>query len=433
MNTDQAHSRTSRKGFITNLEPSRRGFITNYPNFQHWKKTTAEEMTAGEPLNIYVHIPFCAQQCSYCYYRTVKGTRKSEVDRYVNALCREIELTSAYFGLKERPVVSVYFGGGTPTLVTGENLTQIIETLHKNLNIVDGYEFTVEGEPVTLIQKKADALKELGVTRISLGAQSLADEIIKLSGRQDTEAKILKAVDIARSTGAIVNLDLMSGLAGETPETWAYTIKRAIEIGLESITVYKMELYANTQYYQDVRKNNLKLPTDEEELELMRYAMEQFEKARYFPWGFITFTKEGRYEHVHSPRIWRGEDFYPYGTSAFGRLGNWLFQNTNEIEKYISRLESGEVPISRGHHLSTLEEMVRGLVLEMKLIRMDLKKFRERYGFTLASLCGPAMKQLESEGFITFSEDELTLTSKGILHGDYVGKSLGKFLVESQM
>nr|VFJ91231.1 MAG: oxygen-independent coproporphyrinogen-3 oxidase [Candidatus Kentron sp. H]VFJ92346.1 MAG: oxygen-independent coproporphyrinogen-3 oxidase [Candidatus Kentron sp. H]VFJ98930.1 MAG: oxygen-independent coproporphyrinogen-3 oxidase [Candidatus Kentron sp. H] len=432
MNTENAHMQTTRRGFITNLESSRRGFITNYPNFQHWKKTTAGEMTAGKPLNIYVHIPFCAQQCSYCYYRTITGTRKSEVDKYVNALCREIEITSQHFNLKERPVISVYFGGGTPTLISGDNLSQIIGTLHKNLNIVDGYEFTVEGEPVTLIEKKADILKEIGVNRISLGVQSLCDDIIKLSNRQDTESKVLKAIDIAKGTGAVVNIDLMSGLAGETPETWAYTIQRALDIDVESITVYKTELYANTQYFKDIRKNQLKLPSDEEELEFMRYAMEQFEQANYLPWGFITFTKEGRYEHVHSPSTWRGDDFYPYGTSAFGRLGSWLFQNTNEVEKYVSLLESGEMPISRGHQLNALEEMVRDIVLGMKLIRLDLKRFQGRYGFTLSSLCGPTMEQLRSDAFITFSEDEIRLTPKGILHGDYVGKSLGKCLVETQ-
>jgi oxygen-independent coproporphyrinogen-3 oxidase len=426
MNTENAHLEPTRRGFLTNLEPSRRGFITNYPNFQHWKKLTSGDVLAPKPLNIYVHIPFCAQQCAYCYYRTVTGSRKSEIDRYVNALCREIEIAAQRFNLKERPVISVYFGGGTPTLISGDNLSQIIETLHNNLNIVDNYEFTVEGEPVTLIQKKADILKEIGVNRISLGVQSLSDEIIKLSNRQDTEKKVLRAIDFAQSTGAVVNIDLMSGLAGETPDTWAYSVKRALETGVESITVYKMELYANTQYYKDVRNKTLDLPSDEQELEFMQYALEQFEQAQYLPWCFFTFTKEGRYEHVHAPSIWRGDDYYPFGTSAFGRLGSWLFQNTNEVEKYISLVEAGDIPITRGHQLTSLDEMVRDVVLGMKLVHLDLKKFEKKYGFKLDSFCGATMRQLESEGFISLSEDEIVLTSKGMLHGDYVGKSLAR-------
>ena len=424
------HLEPTRRGYITNLEPSRRGFITNYPNFQHWKKVPAEEVVAKKPLNIYVHIPFCAQQCSYCYYRTLTGSRKSEIDAYVDALCREIEMGSKHFHLKERPIISVYFGGGTPSLLDEKNLTKITETLHKNLQINDDAEFTVEAEPVTLTQKKADILKSLNVNRISLGVQSLSDDIIKLSNRQDTEKKVVRAIDFAQSTNSVVNIDLMSGLAGETPESWAYSVKRALETGVESITVYKMELYANTQYFKDVRSNSIQLPSDEQELEFMQYALDQFDQAKYLPWCFFTFTKDGRYEHVHAPSIWRGEDYYPFGTSAFGRLGTWLFQNTNDVDRYLSLVNSGELPINRGHYLTSLDEMVRDLVLGMKLIKLDLKTFESRYGFKLSSLCGSTLEQLKADDFISVSEDAVELTSKGMLHGDYVGKALGKALME---
>jgi oxygen-independent coproporphyrinogen-3 oxidase len=147
----------SRRRFISKLEPARRGFVTNYPNFQQWRPITAENiLSAPKPLNVYVHIPFCAQQCSYCYYRTVTGSRKSEMDYYVDMLCKEIELGASRFQLKGRPVHSIYFGGGTPTLIDGKSLAKITDTLHKHLTI-DSHslpEFTVEGEPVTLIKKK---------------------------------------------------------------------------------------------------------------------------------------------------------------------------------------------------------------------------------------------------------------------------------------
>ncbi|MBF0352091.1 MAG: radical SAM family heme chaperone HemW [SAR324 cluster bacterium] len=429
MSKEKQQIQTARKGFITNLESSRRGFVTNYPHFQHWKKVKADKILTGKPLNIYVHLPFCAQQCSYCYYRTVTGGRKSEMEQYVNALCKEIELASQQFNLKERQVISIYFGGGTPTLMDGDLLTQIIETLQNNLNIVNNFEFTVEGEPVTLTQNKADILKKIGVTRISLGVQSLCDDIIKLSNRKDTAQKVLTAIDIAKSTNAVLNIDLMSGLAGETMDTWTQTIQKALSLDIESITVYKTELYANTQYYKDVRNEKLELPSDEQELEFMRYALEQFEQAQYLPWCFFTFTKKGRYKHVHAPSIWKGDDYFPFGASAFGRLGNWLFQNTNELETYVSIVEAGEIPIQRGHHLTSLDEMVRDVVLGMKLINLDLKKFSQKYGFKLESLCGSALTQLETDGFISISKDEIQLTAKGILHGDYVGKSIGKSLI----
>ncbi len=249
------HLKPSRRGFITNLIPSRKGFIANYPNFQHWKKISFEARPDNEPINIYLHIPFCIQRCAYCYYRTtpLKGKKQSGLtDNYVKALCSEIEMASTFFNLKNRPVISVYFGGGTPTILNGEQFVRITECLKEHLNF-DHPEFTVEGEPITLTQQKADILKLHGVNRISLGVQSFHSDILKLAKRLDAEDQVLKAIDIAKTTRSVINIDLLSGLAGETDQSWAYTIERALNADVESITIYKMELYANTVYYREVR------------------------------------------------------------------------------------------------------------------------------------------------------------------------------------
>lgn len=420
---------TARRGYLTQLTPARRGFITNYPNFQHWKKTSEAEVLGYPPLNIYVHIPFCAQQCSYCYYRTIQNSRKAEVDQYVETLCQEIKLATRKFHLNERVVKSVYFGGGTPTLLSGANLTQITDCLREHLTIPDSAEFTVEAEPVTLTGKTAATLTQLGVNRISLGVQSLCDDIIKLSNRKDTEARVLKAIEIAQNTKASVNIDLMSGLAGETLTTWEYSVRKALESGVESITVYKTELYANTEYFKEIRKDNLVLPSDEQELEFMQYALDEFAKANYLPWSFFTFTRNGEYPHVHAPSIWRGDDYYPFGTSAFGRIGDWLFQNTNDVPKYREQIAAGELAVNRGHYLTAHDLMVRELVLGMKLMRYDLALFEEKFGFEAEKLCAAALDELLKEGFIRIENRIISLTGKGMLHGDYAGKRLGQDLL----
>jgi oxygen-independent coproporphyrinogen-3 oxidase len=136
-------------------DPKRTGFVTNYPNFLHWKTLNDEQLNDTRPLNIYVHTPFCIQRCSYCYYKTVNlkpAEKKDRIGRYVDNLCKEIELASAQYTLGSRPVASVYFGGGTPTLLEGEQLERISDTLQKHLNF-DNPEFTVEAEPVTLTEK----------------------------------------------------------------------------------------------------------------------------------------------------------------------------------------------------------------------------------------------------------------------------------------
>jgi len=429
--TEQMNSQIfPEKEKISLPQPSRKGFVTNYPPFRQWKNTGEEEILSGSPINIYVHIPFCVQRCAYCYYKTNElKDKKEHVDRYVNAICREIELAASRFHLGQRPVESVYFGGGTPTLLKPEHLQKITQSLHTYLNIGTP-EFTVEAEPVTLTQKKADLLKELGVNRISLGVQSFSDEILAICNRLDNEEKVLKAIDMAQGTGAVVNIDLLSGLAGETFETWKYSADRAISTGAESITVYKMELYANTDYYKSLRKKEIVLPSEEEELAFMTYAMEQFEKNQYVPWCFFTFTRNGQYKNIYASSLWQGTDCYAFGASGFGSMGRWLYQNTNDDEKYTEILESGKLPVNRGYLMTDLEEIIRRISLGMKLVRFDLKAFQNRFGFRLESLCSPVLETLAAEGFISVSDEFAALTSKGILYGDYSGKCVAEFLRE---
>lgn len=407
-------------------KPSRKGFVTNYPNFRYWKKTSPGSLLSDEPINIYVHIPFCLQRCAYCYYKTynLKGRGRNEkLERYVTALCQEIELTSNHFNLKRRPVISIYFGGGTPTILKGNQLHRIVEALHLNFSI-DCPEFTVEAEPVTFTKKMAEEFKELRVNRISLGVQSLCDEITTLSNRLDTKKKALEAIERAKETGAIVNIDLLSGLAGETKETWAETVENAISTDVESITVYKMELFANTDYFKSLRKKQIELPSDEQELEFMEYSLAKFEQGDYIPWSFFTFTKKDRYKNVYASSIWTGADCCAIGASSFGNLGKWLYQNTSELEKYLEYIESGALPINRGYHMTHLDEMLRAVALGMKLVRLDLSEFQRKYGFKFESLCGEPLEQLEAEGFVRRSNGSIEMTSKGILYGDYIGKQL---------
>lgn len=412
-------------------DPARKGFVTNYPNFPHWKRMDAMEMAERRPLNIYLHTPFCIQRCSYCYYKTInlRGTEKYErMERYVNTLCREIELGAQLYNLKKRPVISIYFGGGTPSLLYEDQIERIGRTLYDNFTIADA-EFTMEAEPVTITKAKAETMLSLKVNRMSMGVQSFDDAIIKASHRLDDEKKALRAIDLVKSTGVALNIDLMSGLAGETWDKWQHSVQRAIETGVDSVTVYKTELYSNTEYYKNIKNQTLVLPSDDEELRYMDYAMQQLQQADYVPWSFYNYTKRGGHVHVHAPSIFRGDDCAAFGVSAFGRQGDWLYQNTNDEEKYIQQVEAGELPVQRGYGLSSLDNIIRDVVLGMKLACFDLRWFQQKHGFKLESLCAQTLQALQADDFITVGSDEIRLTAKGMLYGDYAGKSLTRALM----
>lgn len=336
-------------------------------------------------------------------------------------------MVSERFHLKDQPVKTVYFGGGTPTVLSKENLSRVFETLRKNLDFQDP-EINVEAEPVTLIASKAEHLKSLGVNRISMGIQSFRDEVVSKTGRVDTEEQAMKAIELALNTGAIVNIDLMSGLAGDTDEFWAYSVQRALETGVHSLTVYKTEVYANSGYYVDIKRKSLMLPSDEEELRFTKYAIERFEAAGYLPVNFFTYTKEGRYAQQHATSSWQGRETYGFGVSAFGLLRGHALQNTSELPRYVSTVEVGQLPLARGHQLTALELMTRDVARGMKLIRFDRKEFQRRYGIDVLTLCGPAVEGLAAEGLLTVAPEAITLTRKGILWGDFVGHRLAAAL-----
>lgn len=414
-------------------ESARKGFVTNYPNFQHWKRMDPSALGEKGPLNVYLHTPYCIQRCGYCYYKTVnlRGAEKQQrMRQYVDTLLDEIALATRIHRLDERRTHTIYMGGGTPTLLASEDLERIITALRTHLSLTDDVEITVEAEPVTLTQDKADTLRRLGVTRVSMGVQSFDDEVIKQSNRLDNAKKALKAIEIARTIGASVNIDLMSGLAGSSDESWQNTVDLALGTGVESITVYKTELYANTQYYQDLKKDLLDLPSDDEELSAMKHALERLLGAGYQPWSFFTFTQDGAHAHRHASSNFRGDDLYAFGISAFGHMGGHHFQNTSNEKMYQAAIAKGRLPIQRGHKMSALDEMIRYVLLCMKMTRLDLAEFTEKFGFRLETLCAHTIERLVDSGYLKVSEDALSLTMRGILHGDYCGKSMARQMMD---
>jgi len=414
------------------LKPNRLPLIPTYPPFRQWKPEALETALQDQPICIYVHIPFCTQRCAFCYYKTVDLKEgRPEVERYVNALCREFKLVAERFVLHERPIHAVYFGGGTPTVLQEHQFVKIVESLRENFKHFDRkQQFCVEAEPLTVSKSKMEILTQLGVNRLSMGVQSFDNEIIKLSGRGHDENQAYRAINIAQQAGDwSINIDLLSGLVGETNATWQKSVERALNTEVESITVYKMEAFANTDVYKlSTQQETVQLPSDEQELQFMQYAMEQFEQANYLPWSFFTYTKNGSDRSEYIANIWRGMEFYGFGVSAFGCRENSILQNTSDLEKYAATIATNELPLTRGYNLTSLDRMVREVLMGLKLLRLDLQKFKKQYGFSLKALCSSTLHSLEQAELITTSDQELALTAKGILYGDYVGQTLADAL-----
>ena len=212
-------------------------FISNYPPYSQWSPDQVGEIDAvlhappaDVPLGLYLHIPFCRKRCKFCYFKVFTDNKASEIETYVSALSREIELVSQLPVMGERPFRFVYFGGGTPSFLSPKQLTSLVDRLRASINWDQAEEVTFECEPGTLSESKIQTIRELGITRLSLGVENFSDEVLKENGRAHLSPEVYRAWDwIQAAKFPNVNIDLISGMVGETWDNWKDSVRRTLE------------------------------------------------------------------------------------------------------------------------------------------------------------------------------------------------------------
>lgn len=408
-----------------NDAPTREEFYTNYPFFKYWGNENNERLLTPEGINLYIHIPFCIQICDYCFYMKELIKSKDQVDEYVDCLCREIQMVSERFSLARRRVNSIYFGGGTPSVLTEVQLRKIIETLNKYHTIEDP-EFSFEAEPGTFNKNKLALYKDCGVNRISMGVQSFDDQIIKLSSRKHTAAQAINSIKIVQDAGGFeLNIDLLSGLAGENMDSWMRSVETAIQQDTSMITVYKMKTYANTAFFKKgVHGNEIELPDEIREISFFEKAMDMVLGAGYDMWSTFAFNKNGA-ASKYIEYTWRGQDMIAYGASSFGKIGNFNYQNLNNTQLYFDRVRNNKIPVYRTFAMSYKDMIVKELLLcAVRLFSYKKTEFINKFGFDYFNLIPEVMDELVRKGYITERTDELVLTRQGVLFGDFVSKTI---------
>src|ERR1700712_5355281 len=226
-------------------------FVANYPPFSVWTPEHKPDILAAldrtakpnTPLGLYLHIPFCRKRCKFCYFRVYTDKNADEVETYLSALSKEIELYAhGHEGLKGRQFEFVYFGGGTPSFLSNAQLERLIERVNEHWTWSAAKEVTFECEPGTLKESKLQTIKKIGVTRLSLGVEHFDDEILEINGRAHKSPELVRAYNWAREVGfPQINIDLIAGMLGETEDKWKYAVERAVALDPDSVTIYQME------------------------------------------------------------------------------------------------------------------------------------------------------------------------------------------------
>ena len=406
-------------------------FVSNYPPYSAWNESAvpdvhnafSEEPLDNATLGLYLHIPFCRKRCKFCYFRVYTDKNSSEIDTYLNALAEEIELYGRQPALVNRPLRFVYFGGGTPSYISVKHLYSLVERMKKVFPWDDAEEVAFECEPGTLTQKKLEAIKSIGVTRLSLGVENLNDDILEENGRAHLSKEVYR-IDpwIKELNFDQVNIDLISGMIGETWESWQETVQKTIELDPDSITVYQLELPFNTVYSKDILGGDA-LPVADWKLkrEWHQYAFEQFIQAGYQQSSAYTVLKNDKpCKFVYRDAVWQGSDMIGTGVASFSHLSGIHFQNAPSWGDYLSTIEAGELPIYRAFKPTDDEKLTREIILQLKLGKINPSYFQSKFNADILTLYRSEFEKLQNESMLRIQsdQDEIQLTQKGLLQVD---------------
>lgn len=403
-------------------------FVAAYPPFSVWDAgyLPALETALSQPhsggLGLYIHLPFCQHKCDYCYYLSYIAQPAKVVDPYLEALVHELELLGAQPGVRKRSVSFVYFGGGTPSTLTAKQLSKLTCGLQNVLPWNTAEEVSYECAPRSVRDDFLIALRESGITRLSMGVQSFDNELLKLNGRVHLMDDVSRAFDRIRRAGFDwVNLDLMCGLLGETEEKWHESIRRVIDLDPESVTIYQTEIPHNTQLYRDLKAGTLPAAVVSWEIKRSRLdeGFRMLEAAGYTVASAYHAVKDPkRHRFIYQNHLWRGDDMLGLGVASFGCFDGVHYQNECSLETYEAALEQNNIPAKRAFPLSIEDRVVREFILQLKLGHVASAPFLERYGIDISERFQPVLRSLEAEGFLTFDESGVHLTRVGLLRAD---------------
>jgi len=406
-------------------------FVSNYPPFSQWKPEFVREALdvldqparTEEPFGLYLHIPFCRKRCKFCYFKVYTDKNASEIEVYLEALIKEAEYYARTRAFQGRELRFAYFGGGTPSYISERQLLHLVNGLNKHVSWDRAEEVTFECEPGTLRRSKLEVLKEIGVTRLSLGAEHFDDELLAANGRAHLSAEIYDVYEKARSVGfPQINLDLIAGMVGETEEKWRNTVKRSLELQPDSVTIYQMELPYNTIISQEILKDGKDSPIADwpTKQRWLNYAFDEYQAAGYqIASAYTLATTKKPCRFIYTDALWHGGDMIGLGVSSFSHFSGVHFQNVHSFEEYVALIEKDELPLLRALTLTPKQKLIREIVLQLKTGSLDLGYFQTKFGVDVWAEFKSVFEPLKQDGFADKDDSFIRLTRKGLLQVDH--------------
>lgn len=369
-------------------------------------------------LGIYVHIPFCRQKCNYCDFYSVKWDKQSE-DRYVNAVIKEIE---SYKQLNLQYIVdTIYFGGGTPTIIQPSNISRIIQTIKGIFTVAATSEISIEANPNTLTAENLTIYKDSGINRLSIGVQSLNDDILKNIGRIHDSNQALEAIELARSLGfENINADVMFNIPNQTVKDIVYALTQLAEKKVKHISFYSLKLEKGTPMYQ-MEKNNTITMIDEEEERKMYYAgREEMKKYNLIQYEISNFAVQG-YECKHNLKYWHQNEYIGIGTAAHSFLDRKRYSNISDINIYCQNTDKCDFNRTTLEIMDNDALMFEYIMLNLRLTEgLNINKFNQIFLTDFNNYYKEEINYLIQNKLLVYENSSIKLTEKGMDISNYV-------------
>lgn len=374
---------------------------------------------------LYFHIPFCLKRCYYCDFITY-ANQGNLLSRYVDAMQQELEF---YQGNFSGPIESIYFGGGTPSLLPAEKVGLLIEQVGRQFGIGEDAEITLEANPGTLTLQKLQDLKQAGVNRLSLGIQSFEDDDLRVLGRVHDSDQALDAIELSRKAGfENLSLDFIFGIPGQNLKTWQDNLSKAADLQVEHLSLYSLILEEGTEFDRMVAEGELRLLDEDLVADMFEWAIDILPTKGFHQYEISNWAVNPDFESRHNKVYWHNLDYLGIGAGAHGRLGSTRYHNCDSIPEYIAKCSpitladcpplAESIPISRRDAMQ--EQMILGLRLTYEGV--SAAYFLRRFGFAMEDVFGKEIERLVSNKLVEWVEmpdgKHLRLTRRGIMFGN---------------
>ncbi|HEX2036892.1 MAG TPA: radical SAM family heme chaperone HemW [Chloroflexota bacterium] len=366
------------------------------------------------PRAAYLHVPFCSTKCLYCDFNTYAG-KAHLIDAYVDALAQEVERRTTEAA--ELPLRTVYFGGGTPSLLPAAAVQRLLDTLRHGYGIQPGAEITLEANPGTFDRAYLDRLAAAGVNRLSIGVQSLDDETLRRLARTHDAAEAIAAVRLARESEIdSVSLDLIYGLPWQTREQWQVDLERALTTEPDHISLYALMVETGTPLANLVASGTWQVPDDDAVADMYEAALPILERAAFVHYEVSNWARAGHASR-HNLTYWRNDAYLGFGAGAHSYVQGRRFWNVKPIETYMQRISGGESPIEGDETLAPKAQLgeTAALALRLRLEGLEFQRFRSRFGFDPAVRWRAQLDELGRLGLLEVDAERATLTDAGLL------------------